>query len=82
MHIIVEYLEQIDPDTAYLAIPTRPPLLKSVIPPGEKKINTCYHILNRKGMSLPVPEILISQKKLVETKYENNKFYIRKFIAN
>lgn len=48
MSELSEYLEQVNPDTAYLAIPTRPLLLKTVIPPKEKIINTCYHILNRK----------------------------------
>ena len=125
---LAEYLEQVDPDKAYLAIPTRPPLMKTVIPPNEKIINTCYHILNMKinhveyltgyegnefastgniendilsitsvhplreeaitemlrktNKSWEIVESLISQGKLVETEYENNKFYVRKFIAN
>ena len=39
------FLGQINPETVYLAIPTRPPSVKRVTPPNEKKISTCYYIL-------------------------------------
>ena len=128
MYDLSGYLEQVNPDTAYLAIPTRPPLIKTVIPPNEMIVNTCYHILNMKTFHVEyltgyegnefasigsiendilstvsvhplredaiaemlkkaevgwdIVDTLISQKQIVETKYENNKFYIRKFNTN
>jgi wyosine [tRNA(Phe)-imidazoG37] synthetase (radical SAM superfamily) len=122
------FLQQVSPDTAYLAIPTRPPLLKTVVPPNEKKINTCYQILDMKvnhveyltgyegnefasigsiendilstvtvhplredaiaemlkkaEVGWDIVDTLINQKKIVETKYDNNRFYVRKFTTS
>lgn len=35
------------PDTAYIAIPTRPPAFKNVKPSDEKKVNTAYHVFKK-----------------------------------
>ena len=58
-----QYLKHLNPDTAYLAIPTRPPSDKKVIPPNEKRIKTCYHILSMNTVNV---EYL--------TMYEGNEF--------
>lgn len=45
---IADFLAQLRPARAYLAIPTRPPAEGWVRPPAEKAINRAYQILNRK----------------------------------
>lgn len=39
-------------------------------------------MLKKAEVGREIVDTLISQKKIVETKYENNKFYIRKFNMN
>ena len=41
---IAEFIGQINPDKAYIAVPTRPPHCKWVKSPEEKVINTAYNI--------------------------------------
>lgn len=45
---LAELIGNLNPETAYLSIPTRPPLIKSVKPPNEEIINSCYQIFNEK----------------------------------
>lgn len=121
---ISEYLAQIEPSMAYLAIPTRPPAESYAVSPAEEKINRAYHIfkekipqvelligyegnafaftgnveddllsitavhpmradavdnfLNRSGSDWSIVRQMIQQKKLLETTFEGNKFYLRK----
>jgi len=60
---VSEYLAQIEPSVAYLAIPTRPPAESYAVAPAEEKINQAYHILRQK---IPQVELLIG--------YEGNAF--------
>ncbi len=41
-----EYLQQLHPDTAYIAIPTRPPVETWAQAPGEQSINRAYQIFS------------------------------------
>jgi wyosine [tRNA(Phe)-imidazoG37] synthetase (radical SAM superfamily) len=43
-------ISQIQPDMAYIAIPTRPPAVKWVKAPDELVVNESYHIFNEKGL--------------------------------
>ncbi len=45
MNQLAEYVAQINPRTAYLSIPTRPPSEKWVCPPDEETINRAYQIV-------------------------------------
>jgi wyosine [tRNA(Phe)-imidazoG37] synthetase (radical SAM superfamily) len=45
---ISEFLAQIEPFVAYLAIPTRPPAESYAVAPAEEKINQAYNILKNK----------------------------------
>lgn len=58
-----EYIGKLDPDIAYLSIPTRPPSEKWVIAPDIKTINKAYQIFSKKIKNV---EYL--------TGYEGNKF--------
>lgn len=124
VHGLAEFISSINPKTAYLAIPTRPPLIKGTIPPNEATINNCYQIfsesinhveyltgyegnefaftgnieddilsissvhpiredaineiLRKAHLSWNVIDSLINQDKLVETVYQNKKYYVRK----
>jgi wyosine [tRNA(Phe)-imidazoG37] synthetase (radical SAM superfamily) len=49
---LADYLVQLRPTKAYLAIPTRPPAEKWVAPPDEETINRAYQILNAKVDSI------------------------------
>ncbi|MBE9540883.1 MAG: hypothetical protein IMF01_01075 [Proteobacteria bacterium] len=60
---IADFLARLSPDIAYVSIPTRPPAVKWVQPPGEEVINRAYQILNEKNDSV---EYLIG--------YEGNAF--------
>jgi wyosine [tRNA(Phe)-imidazoG37] synthetase (radical SAM superfamily) len=53
---VAEYLSELDIETAYLAVPTRPPAFPGVKPPGEWVLNQAYHLLAR---HLPRVEYLI-----------------------
>ncbi len=48
IHGLAKLISFIELKTAYLAIPTRPPLLKTIKPPSEEVINSCYQIFNKK----------------------------------
>jgi wyosine [tRNA(Phe)-imidazoG37] synthetase (radical SAM superfamily) len=41
-----EYIEKINPDKAYILVPTRPPAEKIVEPPSEETLNKAYQIFN------------------------------------
>jgi wyosine [tRNA(Phe)-imidazoG37] synthetase (radical SAM superfamily) len=41
------FLGQLDPDVAYLAIPTRPPTEKNIQPPDETTLNRAYQIFSQ-----------------------------------
>jgi wyosine [tRNA(Phe)-imidazoG37] synthetase (radical SAM superfamily) len=45
---IAEFLARLQPATSYLAIPTRPPAEKRVVPPAEKDINKAYQIFSER----------------------------------
>ena len=45
---IADFLEELRPDKAYIAIPTRPPAEKWVKPADERAINRAYQIFDRK----------------------------------
>ncbi len=53
---ISEFLRILRPDTAYIAIPTRPPAERWVKPPSEETLNYAYHVLS----SVVKTEFLIS----------------------
>jgi len=40
------FIKEINPDTAYILVPTRPPAEKYVNPPSEENLNTAYQIFN------------------------------------
>jgi wyosine [tRNA(Phe)-imidazoG37] synthetase (radical SAM superfamily) len=45
---LADYINTLNPDIAYLAIPTRPPAFKTAIPVDESKINEAYQIFSEK----------------------------------
>jgi wyosine [tRNA(Phe)-imidazoG37] synthetase (radical SAM superfamily) len=47
MRAVADFLGQLEPTTAYLSIPTRPPAEKWVRAPGEEVINRAYQILSQ-----------------------------------
>ncbi len=47
MESVAHFISSLNPDTAYLAIPTRPPAWVSAIPADEKKLNEAYHIFSK-----------------------------------
>jgi wyosine [tRNA(Phe)-imidazoG37] synthetase (radical SAM superfamily) len=60
---VADYLEQLVPAAAYLAVPTRPTSETGIVPPAERVINQAYQILSDR---LPRVELLIG--------YEGNAF--------
>lgn len=44
-------IKQINPAVAYISIPTRPPAIKTIKPPSEKKINEAYQIFLNAGLN-------------------------------
>jgi wyosine [tRNA(Phe)-imidazoG37] synthetase (radical SAM superfamily) len=42
----VEFIKQLNPDKAYILVPTRPPAEKFVEPPSEENLNEAYQIFN------------------------------------
>lgn len=60
---VANFLSELKLDKAYIAIPTRPPAEKGIMPAPEESINTAYQIL---GNRLPNVEYLIG--------YEGNAF--------
>jgi wyosine [tRNA(Phe)-imidazoG37] synthetase (radical SAM superfamily) len=43
---IAEFIAELNPDKAYILVPTRPPAEKFVEPPSEKNLNRTYQIFN------------------------------------
>ena len=122
---VSDFIAQIKPDNSYIAIPTRPPAEKYVVPPTEKAINLAYQVFREKSIPTEyligyegnafaftgnVEDDLLSitsvhpmredgveefltkanadwgvikhlkrKNKLVEVKYNDKKFYLRKF---
>jgi len=60
---IADFLHRLNPDIAYVAIPTRPPAEKRVFPASEEVVNRAYQIFSRKVAKV---EYLIG--------YEGNEF--------
>ncbi len=58
-----KFISGLNPDVAYIAIPTRPPAEKFVVSPDEERINDAYQIFNSDGV----------QTELI-TGYEGNEF--------
>jgi wyosine [tRNA(Phe)-imidazoG37] synthetase (radical SAM superfamily) len=54
-----ELLKEIDPDVAYILVPTRPPTEKFVEPPTEESLNLAYQVFSE---SLKNVELLISNE--------------------
>jgi len=121
---IANFLKELSPKIAYVAIPTRPPAEKWVKPPPEETINEAFQtfskkienveyligyegtafsfsgniekdllsitavhpmredavkeLLNKAGEGWEVVEKLIDEGKLIELKYREHKFYMRK----
>lgn len=44
---VAEFLSELNPHTAYLSIPTRPPAVEGVYAPDEDQINRAYQIVSR-----------------------------------
>ena len=61
--LIADFIKTVRPETAYLAVPIRPPAVSSVLPPDEATLNEGYHIFSER---LPSVEYL--------TGYEGNAF--------
>ncbi len=49
---IADFIKDVDPETAYLSIPTRPPAVSGVLPPDEEAINEGYHIFSKRLSSV------------------------------
>jgi len=45
---IADFLTRLEPNIAYLSIPTRPPAVKSIIASSENTINMAYHVFRRR----------------------------------
>ena len=45
---VADFISDLSPDTAYITIPLRPPAVRSVSPPDESVVNTCYQIFKEK----------------------------------
>ena len=60
---LADFIKTVKPETAYLAVPIRPPAVSSVLPPDETTLNEGYHIFSER---LPSVEYL--------TGYEGNAF--------
>jgi len=122
---VSDFIAEIKPNKSYIAIPTRPPAEKYVIPPAEQVINMAYQVFREKSIPTEyligyegnafaftgnVEDDLLSitsvhpmredgvreflsranadwgvikhlkrKNKLVEVKYNDKKFYLRKF---
>lgn len=63
LRAIAAFLARLQPDRAYLAVPTRPPAEPWALPPDEQAVNRAYHIL---GKEIEQVEYLIG--------YEGNVF--------
>jgi len=55
MKATANFLARLKPEVAYLAVPTRPPAMDWVRPPGERELNRAYQVLAR---CLPRVELL------------------------
>ncbi len=58
-----DFVASLEPDTAYISIPTRPPALRTAIPTPEENVNLAFQVFSKK----------ISQVELL-TGYEGNLF--------
>jgi wyosine [tRNA(Phe)-imidazoG37] synthetase (radical SAM superfamily) len=47
LKVLAAFLTRLQPDRAYLSIPTRPPAEPWALPPDEQTVNLAYHILGR-----------------------------------
>ncbi len=63
LRALAEFIGHLQPKTAYLAIPTRPPAENFVLPPGEEMLNRAFQIFSQQ---IPHTEYLIG--------YEGNRF--------
>ena len=45
---VADFLNRLQPDRAYLSIPTRPPAEQSAVAPNEEVFNRAYHIFSKK----------------------------------
>ena len=46
--VIAEFLQELDPDESYVAIPTRPPAERWVLPADEEAVNRAFQLFSRK----------------------------------
>ena len=63
VNALADFLEKLEPDRAYLSIPTRPPIEKSVHAPDEANLNRIFQILSQQ----------VNHLELI-TGYEGNAF--------
>jgi wyosine [tRNA(Phe)-imidazoG37] synthetase (radical SAM superfamily) len=49
---IADFIQRLNPKTAYFLIPTRPPAISSIRPPSEEELNRFYQIVSRKVPNL------------------------------
>lgn len=48
---VVTVLKSVQPSIAYISVPTRPPAVKSVLPPDEKDINLAYQLFSENQLN-------------------------------
>ena len=48
---VVTVLKSVQPSIAYISVPTRPPAVKSVLPPNEKDINLAYQLFSENQLN-------------------------------
>ena len=48
MKKVADFIEQLNPDVAYISVPTRPPAEEYAIPPDSEFVTETYHIFNSK----------------------------------
>ena len=61
LHAVVDYLTEVEPATAYLSIPIRPPTEMLVEPPDAERLSTAYQIFSER---LPTTQPLFDLEEL------------------
>lgn len=54
IHEMASFLADLQPGIAYIAVPTRPPAVKSVKMPSEEKLNRAYQIFTAHGLKVEI----------------------------
>lgn len=66
--VLAEMIKEIEPHTAYLAVPTRPPSEKTVKSPDPEQLNLAWHIFNNMNINVE----LLTGFEGTETGYTGN----------